>query len=151
LRALFCTGYDPESFNRGEPMKASSLCFNVAVLFVLAGMAWGMQMAATGDHSAYPAHAHLNLLGWVSLFLIGIYYRLHPALERARLAFVQIWVWIVGVIVQAIGVGLVHTGSAEAEPAAAGGSLLVVVSMLLFGWMVFRSERAVAPGVAPAE
>ena len=132
-------------------MKASSLSFKAAVLFVLAGMAWGMQMAGTGDHSAYPAHAHLNLLGWVSLFLIGIYYRLHPALERVRLAFVQIWVWIVGVVVQAIGVGLVHTGSAEAEPAAAGGSVLVIVSMLLFGWMVFRSERAVAPGVAPAE
>jgi FtsH-binding integral membrane protein len=126
-------------------MKASSLSFKAAVLFVLAGMAWGMQMAISQDHSAYPAHAHLNLLGWVSLFLIGIYYRLHPALERARLAFVQIWVWIVGVIVQAIGVALVHTGNDKAEPAAAGGSILVVVSMLLFVWMVFRSDRAAVP------
>jgi FtsH-binding integral membrane protein len=126
-------------------MKASSLSFKAAVLFVLAGMAWGMQMAISQDHSAYPAHAHLNLLGWVSLFLIGIYYRMHPALERARLAFVQIWVWIVGVIVQAIGVGLVHTGNDKAEPAAAGGSILVVVSMLLFVWMVFRSERVALP------
>jgi FtsH-binding integral membrane protein len=123
-------------------MKASSLCFKAAVLFVLAGMAWGMQMAISQDHSAYPAHAHLNLLGWVSLFLIGLFYRLHPALERARLAFVQIWIWIVGVIVQAIGVGLVHTGNAKAEPAAAGGSLLVVAATLLFVWMVFRSEKA---------
>ena len=126
-------------------MKASSLSFKAAVLFVLAGMAWGMQMAISGDHSAYPAHAHLNLLGWVSLFLIGIYYRMHPALERTRSAFVQIWVWIVGVIVQAIGVALVHTGNDKAEPAAAGGSLLVVLSMLLFVWMVFRSERAAVP------
>jgi uncharacterized membrane protein YczE len=99
-------------------------------------------MAISQDHSAYPAHAHLNLLGWVSLFLIGLFYRLHPALERARLAFVQIWIWIVGVIVQAIGVGLVHTGNAKAEPAAAGGSLLVVAATLLFVWMVFRSEKA---------
>ena len=126
-------------------MKASSLSFKAAVLFVLAGMAWGMQMAISGDHSTYPAHAHLNLLGWVSLFLIGIYYRMHPALERTRSAFVQIWVWIVGVIVQAIGVALVHTGNDKAEPAAAGGSLLVVLSMLLFVWMVFRSERAAVP------
>ncbi len=123
-------------------MKASSLGFRAAVLFVLAGMAWGMQMAISQDHSAYPAHAHLNLLGWVSLFLIALYYRLHPALERARLAFVQIWLWIVGVIVQAIGVGLVHTGNDKAEPVAAIGSILVVVSMLMFAWMVFRSDRA---------
>ena len=118
-------------------MKASSLCFKAAVLFVLAGMAWGMQMAISQDHAAYPAHAHLNLLGWVSLFLIGLFYRLHPALERARLAFVQIWIWI-------IGVGLVHTGNPKAEPAAAGGSLLVVAATLLFVWMVFRSEKTVS-------
>ena len=82
-------------FETGGVMKASSLSFKAAVLFVLAGMAWGMQMAISQDHSTYPAHAHLNLLGWVSLFLIGIYYRTHPALERARLAFVQIWLWMV--------------------------------------------------------
>ena len=125
-------------------MKASSLCFKAAVLFVLAGMAWGMQMAISQDHAAYPAHAHLNLLGWVSLFLIGLFYRLHPALERARLAFVQIWIWIVGVIIQAIGVGLVHTGNPKAEPAAAGGSLLVVAATWLVVWMVFRSEKTVS-------
>lgn len=126
----------------GEHMKASSLGFRAAVLFLAAGMGWGMQMAISHDHSAYPAHAHLNLLGWVSLFLIGLYYRLHPALELARLAFVQIWVWIVGVIVQAIGVALVTTGNEAAEPVAAVGSILVVVAMLMFAWLVFRTERA---------
>jgi len=40
-------------------------------------MAWGIFMAASRDHSSMPAHAHLNLLGWVSLFLFGIYYRMH--------------------------------------------------------------------------
>lgn len=70
-------------------MKASSLCFRAAVLFGIAGMAWGIGMALRGDHSQFPAHAHLNLLGWVSLFLIGVFYRLHPALERSRIARVQ--------------------------------------------------------------
>ena len=70
-------------------MKASSLSFKLAVLFVIAGMAMGIGMAATHNHSIMPAHAHLNLLGWVSLFLFGIYYKLHPALEESRLALVQ--------------------------------------------------------------
>ena len=52
-------------------MKASSLSFQAAVLFVLAGMVWGLQMAISNDHSAFPAHAHLNHLGFVSLFLFG--------------------------------------------------------------------------------
>jgi drug/metabolite transporter (DMT)-like permease len=135
-------------------MKASSLSFKGAVLCVIAGMAWGLHMAISDDHSAFPAHAHLNLVGWVSLFLIGIYYRLHPALERARSAHLQVWSWLVGTVVMAIGVGLVHTGTAAGEPLAAGGSLIVFASALLFAWLLFRTERAdasVRPAAAPAE
>src|SRR5437899_4083891 len=123
-------------------MKASSLCFKAAVVLVVVGMVWGLQMAISEDHSAFPAHAHLNLLGWVSLFLFGIYYRLHPALEQSKLALVQVWSWIAGTVIMAIGVGLVHTGTPKGEPAAAGGSIIVLVSMLLFGWLVFRADAS---------
>ncbi len=126
-------------------MKASSLSFQAAVLCLIAGMAWGLVMAISGDHSAYPAHAHLNLLGWVCLFLFGLYYRLHPALERDRRAHGQVWSWLVGTVVQAIGVGLVHTGTPAGEPAAAIGSLIVFASFLLFAWQLFRTERVAAP------
>ena len=135
-------------------MKASSLSFKGAVLCVIAGMAWGLHMAITDNHSAFPAHAHLNLVGWVSLFLIGIYYRLHPALERAKSAHLQVWSWLVGTVVMAIGVGLVHTGTAAGDPLAAGGSVIVFASALLFAWLLFRTERTDAsarPAVAPAE
>ncbi len=121
-------------------MRASSLCFKAAVLFVLIGMAWGLQMAISENHSAFPAHAHLNLLGWVSLFLFGIFYHLHPSLDASRAARVQVWIWIAGTAVMALGVGLVHTGHAAAEPIAAIGSFIVLAGMLIFGWLVFRPE-----------
>jgi hypothetical protein len=132
-------------------MKASSLCFKAAVLFVIAGMIWGLQMAISDNHSTYPAHAHLNLLGWVSLFLIGIYYRLHPALERSKAAMVQIWIWIAGTIVQAIGVGMIYTGRPAGEPAAGGGSFLLLASVLVFAWLVFRAEANTGAVAQPAE
>jgi len=91
-------------------LKASSFGFQAAIVFVLAGMVWGLQMAISGDHVALPAYAHLNLLGFVALFLFSIYYHLHPALDRTRAAVVQVSVWIVGTIIMVIGVGLVHTG-----------------------------------------
>jgi hypothetical protein len=75
-------------------MKASVLSFRAAVIMVVAGMIWGIVMAITEDHSTFPAHAHLNLLGRVSLFLFGIYYHLHPPIDRDRLAFLQAWIWI---------------------------------------------------------
>lgn len=123
-------------------MKASSLSFRAAVVFVVAGMIWGIVMAISEDHSAMPAHAHLNLLGWVSLFLFGIYYRLHPSLEGANSALAQVWVWIIGTVILAIGVGLAHTGHAIGDPIAAVGSVIVLVAMLLFGWLVFQGDRA---------
>jgi hypothetical protein len=122
-------------------MKASALSFQAAVVFVIAGMIWGIIMAITEDHSAMPAHAHLNLLGWVSLFLFGIYYRLHPSLEGAKSASVQVWVWIIGTIIITIGVTLVHTGHVIGDPIAAVGSFVILLDTLLFGWLVFRGER----------
>jgi hypothetical protein len=99
-----------------------------------------------------PAHAHLNLLGWVSLFLFGIYYHLHPAVDLNRLATVQVWVWIVGTIILTIGVGLVHSGHEIGDPIAAASSMVILADTLLFGWLVFRREPAErASPTVPAE
>src|ERR1700683_766199 len=114
-------------------MKASSLSFQAAVLFVIAGMIWGIVMAISEDHSAMPAHAHLNLLGWVSLFLFGIFYHLHPAIDRGRTAMGQVFAWILATVTMTIGVGLVHTGHDIGDPIAAVSSVVVLVDVLLFG------------------
>lgn len=135
-------------------MKASSVSFPAAVLMVIAGMIWGLVMAITRDHSAMPAHAHLNLLGWVSLFLFGVFYHLHPAVDRSRAAIIQVTAWIIGTVVMTIGIGLIHTGHAVGEPFAIGGSLTVFAAMLLFGWLVVRREhtaRALRASAVPAE
>ena len=64
------------------------------------------------------------LLGWVSLFLFGIYHRLHPAVDLNPLASVQVWIWIVSTVTLTIGVALVHLGRAAGDPLAAVSSLL---------------------------
>ena len=125
-------------------MRASKLCFLTAVVAAIAGMLWGLDMAISENHAAMPAHAHLNLLGWVSLFLFGIFYRLHPSLDATKVALAQVWVWIVGTIVMAVGIGLVSTGTTSAEPIAAVGSLIVLADMLLFAWLVYRAESTAA-------
>lgn len=122
-------------------MKASELCFRAAVLFVIAGMVWGLYMAISENHATFPAHAHLNLLGWVSLFLFGIFYHLHPEIDRSRAARTQVWVWMIGVVIQAFGVARIFTGHPSGEGFAAVGSLIVLAGMLVFGWLVYRRER----------
>lgn len=133
---------------------ASTLSFRAAVALVTAGMIWGLAMAISNNHESFPGHAHLNLLGWVSLFMMGVFYHLHPRIDATRLARLQVIVWIVAVVVQAIGVGLVHSGYGAGEPIAAVSSLVVFADMLLFGYIVFRRESygyAGAPAAVAAE
>jgi len=134
-------------------MKASSLSFKAAVIFALAGMSWGIIMAASHNHATLPAHAHLNLLGWVSLFLFGIYYRLNPALDESRAALVQVGVWIIGTLVLASAVGVIYSGHPDAEPVAIVGSFAILADMIFFAVLVFRPQAKASKmsNLAPAE
>ena len=129
--------------------------FTVASLCALAGMAWGSFMAASHDHLLAPAHAHLNLLGWVSLFLFGLYYRLNPALDVSRLARVQAGLWSFGTVVLTGAVAAIHMGYDGADPIAAVASLIVLAAMLLFAVLVFRpalgTRMTSAAVLTPAE
>jgi cbb3-type cytochrome oxidase subunit 1 len=121
-------------------MKASTLSFRGGVTLALAGMTWGLVMAISGNHAAIPAHTHLNLLGWVSLFLFGIFYHLHPSIDRSRVAIVQVSVWIIAVVVLAFGLGLLSRGQLVGETIAAASSMVVFACMLVFAWLVYTRE-----------
>ena len=131
-------------------MKASSLSFRAAVLMAVAGIAWGIVMAVSHNHAAMPAHAHLNLLGWVSLFLFGIFYHLHPAIDASRIAIAQVCIWIVATVAATVGVGLLTAGHETGEPIAAVSSPILLADMLLFGWLVYRREGAQSIAVRSA-
>lgn len=132
-------------------MKASDMAFRIAVCLGLIGMAGGVAMAASQNHDLHPAHAHLNLLGWVSLFLLGAYYRFNPALDARRGARWQVLAWTFGTVVLSIGVAAIYAGYPKADPIAAIGSLIVVGSMVWFAYFVFRPEpKALAPAIMAA-
>ena len=63
------------------------MCLSLAVPFF--GMVLGMGISE--DFALQAAHAHLNLLGGVLLFLFGLYYLLVPAAGAMMLAKVQVW------------------------------------------------------------
>jgi hypothetical protein len=136
-------------------MTASSLSFRIAVVCALAGIGMGIAMGISRDHSIMPAHAHLNLLGWVSLFLFGIYYRLHPTIDASPLARIQVWIWSIATLVLTVAVAAIHMGYTGADPVAAVSSLVVLGAMVLFGILVFLpsfAERwSMKPALTPAE
>jgi hypothetical protein len=63
-------------------MKASALFLRTAVVAVLIGSCLGLAMGVTHDFTLTAVHAHVNLVGWASMFLFGLYYRLTPAADN---------------------------------------------------------------------
>jgi hypothetical protein len=89
-----------------------------------------------------PAHAHLNLIGGVLLFLFGLYYKLVPAAGTTTLAKLQGWLHMIGAILFPAGVALVILKGPSFEVAPILGSLIVVAAMSLFAVIVFRTSQA---------
>jgi hypothetical protein len=58
----------------------------LGALMLVAGVTLGIVMGVRQDFSLAPVHAHINLVGWASLSLFGIVYKLYPELARSRLA-----------------------------------------------------------------
>lgn len=85
-----------------------SLMMCMSVVILLFGMLAGIVMGIQQDFLLAPAHAHLNLIGGVLLFLFGLYYRLIPAAGNTTLARVQGWLHMIGAILFPAGVAVVH-------------------------------------------
>jgi len=111
---------------------------SLGTLFVLAGMVWGIQMSITQDFTLAPAHAHNNLIGFVVMTIYGVYYRLVPAAAVKRLALVHFWVALIGVLVFVPGIALAILG--KGEILAAAGSVIVLLSMLIFAYTVWTNK-----------
>lgn len=114
----------------------ASYFYILAALSALCGMAWGIQMSASGDHILSPAHGHLNLLGFVAMAVFGTYYALCPAAAQSRIAAIHLVLAVLSVVVLIPGIVFAITG--QGEVLAKIGSILTVVSMLIFTFVVAK-------------
>ena len=122
--------------------RVSLTFFVTAALCGLAGMVWGSYMGATGDHTLFPAHAHLNLLGWVGLSIMGGFYAIAPR-KPGRLAWINFGLSAGGAVIMAPMLGWLLSGH-EAQlgpfmPIPEGLSILGLVAFLV---SILRNWRA---------
>jgi hypothetical protein len=115
----------------------SSLLLRVSTLLLLCGLVFGIVMGIREDFSLAAAHAHLNLVGFVLMFLVGLYYRVVPAAGAGGLAKIQAGLHIIAAIVFPLGIALADLGGPPVL--AIIGSLLVLTAMALFASIVFRT------------
>ena len=120
----------------------SSLLLRVSVALLVLGMCLGIGMGITQNFILAPAHAHLNLVGFVLPFLAGLYYRAVPEGGRGALATTQAWLAIIGGILFPVGIAAAVGLGQQYEVLAIVGSLVVFVAALLFAVIVFRTSGA---------
>jgi hypothetical protein len=127
-------------FFGGNDMRGVALWFfTSAVIYVTLGMLFGIWMSASHDHGLSPAHGHLNLIGWVTMALFGVYYHMVPAAAESRLATLHFVIATIGVWLIVPGIVLAIRGTTELL--AMLGSFATLASMLLFLTIVLKHQR----------
>jgi hypothetical protein len=112
-----------------------------AVIYFIMGVGLGIYMGASGDHLLVPVHAHFNLLGWVSLALVGLIYHQFPGAGSHRLANVQFWLHNAGLLVAMVLLVSSLRGHTGLEPILGVASVVIGTSVLLFAINVFKNIR----------
>ncbi len=130
-------------------MRLSSVCFVYAGLCATFGMIIGIWMGVSGDHTLGPAHAHLNVVGWLSMAVFGAYHR-GTGRTESRLDRIQVGTMAIGVpaFVGGLAIYMTTTRKAAADfifPVGLVGTFLCLGAMILFVIIAMRDGLGKAP------
>lgn len=122
-----------------------------AVIYFVVGIGIGMYMSFAQVHQFRSLHAHVNLLGWASMALIAVFYRVFPELQDHRLAPATFWMYQIFFPMMMLGLFFDRLRMDQiAIPFVGFGGLFTAVAVALFAVNVFgamrteRGKRAVA-------
>lgn len=120
-------------------ISVSNNFLRLGVLSALVGMSLGVWMGANQDFVLRPVHAHINLLGFASMMLFGLFYRAFPAAGRGWLPLVHFALSVLGFLILMPTLALAVLGKPIFMPAMIVSEIMLVLSMLLFVIIVFMA------------
>jgi len=119
--------------------KLSSLFLRLGIVFLIVGVSLGMWMGANQNFTLRPVHAHINLIGWTSMMLFGLAYRVLPGAAQGKLPWIQFGLAVVGFVLMMSGLTVMLLGSQVLLPAMLAGEVMVALSILMFAFILFRA------------
>jgi len=113
--------------------RVSAAFFVTGALFVLVGMGLGGFMGAHEDFRLTPVHAHINLVGWVTMALYGTFYALTAKTMSKRLAWTNYVLGTIAVLVMTPSLAAyLLTQNKAYLGAVIGGETLAMLGMITF-------------------
>ena len=117
----------------------------ISAIFGLIGTVLGSHMAGSGSYAFRPIHAHILLVGWLSMFAWGVFYRIYKVRAK-KLISVQGWTAIIGAIGLTSGMWLQFMQPFDINATISlilyivGGTILLI-SFALFVLITFLTEK----------
>ena len=120
--------------------------FTLAIIYSLCGMALGIHMAMSQDHTQMPVHAHTMVAGWLMSSVFAFFYHLFPAARDSMLAKIHFWLTAVSGVGLLVGLYVLLAGNPSIEPFVGISSMVFYASMLLFAFIalptIYRPKTA---------
>ncbi|WII37351.1 cytochrome-c oxidase [Paenibacillus thiaminolyticus] len=113
----------------------------VAAVYFVAGVGAGLIAGATNQFQYTSLHAHLNLLGWVSLAISGLIYARFPQAGASTLGTVHFWLHNIGLPIFLAGLAMAANGADAATALLIGGGIISVLAVLAFAINVWKNVR----------
>ncbi|HWQ85947.1 hypothetical protein [Brevundimonas sp.] len=120
-------------------MSVSNNFLRLGVLSALVGMTLGVWMGANENFVLRPVHAHINLIGFASMMLFGLFYRSFPDAERGWLPKAHFVLSVFGFLILMPSLALMLLGRPFFLPGMIASEVMLVISMLLFVIIVFMA------------
>jgi cbb3-type cytochrome oxidase subunit 1 len=109
----------------------------ISVLYVAFGVIFGWIIGISDKLVFANVHAHINLLGFATLALAGLIYRLYPSADN-KLAVAQFWLQNVGLPIFMIGLFTIDAGNtARGFLPTSVGATLCVLAIVVFALNVW--------------
>jgi hypothetical protein len=77
----------------------SRIHLKFSVLYFVLAIVLGNYMGIQQDFRWKHIHVHIAVLGWLSLAVVGVMYRVYPELERGWLPRAHLWLHNIGLLV----------------------------------------------------
>lgn len=120
-------------------MRYDLIFITTALLCLFVGEGLGIYMGIAQNFALSPAHAHLNLLGWVTLAAFGLMHRAYPTLAKSRMAMAQCSMAIFFNLAMPAGLAVMLLGGSATLVKLA--SLGVILATAMFIAMFMRRAR----------
>lgn len=116
----------------------------MAAIYFVVGSCLGMYMSIIEKFNLAALHAHLNLLGWASMALFAVLFKVFPQLEQSKLAPWHFWLHQIFFPIFMVALFLILSDNPNGVKIIPFGASPTLISIFVFAVMVFLNLKAPA-------